>query len=427
MWYPSPRRSQAIAAANCQLAAAIGAIGLGAIGLGASSASAQLRPTAGGTAVTSTAPTTGLSATASPASVAGAAKQSGKSAIDAAAAIKAAFPAAPWEQIGAALLGAGYTPVEVAIGIQSAYNATLSQQLLALATRTPAEQVHALHEANKALAAKVMATTLAGSPQAMQLLAALVKEYGLTAPAAATMLREAGQNAETAAEALKQGLGASMTQVADALHAAGFSDSGLALGLVGSFNATAQDVVTNFQRLQVTPESAATTLTVTLKQSAQDAVKMMVKADYKAGQVARAIKNAMQMTQDGAIDLMKNAQMTQVAVLTGLLEGFGLDDRGAFDAMVKKGYPATGLVADLHDVAHTGGAVAAQLLAKAGVKAETAATTLVAKFAAAPIDVATALRDAKYDAPSILAALTTACQLGVAAATQLLAQIGVQV
>ena len=403
---------------------------------------------------------TTLTVVASPSTVAAAAKQAGKNAITAATEVKAQFPTVKPEDIGLSLLAAGYTPLETLIALKSVMSATLDQQLLALASGklTLVDIVRAMHDANKDLTAQAMTNLLVVTHRVdAEIITSIAQSYGLSPIAVGALLRLAGRNHFDVAEALRIALKiANVDALADALRASGFQEDGIALGLVSSLNATPNQIAAAFHRWNVAPERAAQVLNTTLKQSAQDALKAMAQADYKAAQLARAARDAFRATSGQAFSFLIGVQLSPVAAIKALMEGLGLDDQGAFDAALAANVPAPQAMSAVIDAATIAGARAATLLKLKGIDPVTAGSVLKTKYAAtsnqvadfmkqgtytakdvatmcksvfqqSAHDAAATLVATKFEPQSIIEALTQIFQIGIDAATQILVSLGIKV
>ena len=400
-----------------------------------------------------------LTVAASPSTVAAAAKGAGKNAIAAAQDVKARFPTTPYGEVAIALVSAGYSGVETLVALHDVMNASIDQQILALATTkmSVADIIRAVHQQNQALTARfVIAPLRQARRDDAEIVKALLEVFGLDANGAATAFSLAGGSSQDVAEALRNGLSLDLDHVAEALRAAGFKEDGIALGLVSSFNAAPDRIAALFHKWQVTPAVAAATLRNTLNQSAQDVVKLMVKVDYAPSEIARGLRDGNKLTNAAIASAFKAAAFVASAAATGLMDGLGIDDQGAFDAMVQSGYPAPDAVQAVAQKAHTTLERAAGMLKVKGIDALTTGATLKDRFGATGDQAAAAMKSAKYtvreitqvmlttfaksaldtgailkkaqfDPVSIRDALMEVFKLDLAAVVQLLAQIGLTV
>ena len=403
--------------------------------------------------------TLGAASLAAPAvSRAQALRAQGKSATEAAATIRAELGTAIVE-LASAFRQAGYTAAETAMALRDAYTANAVTVVTALARAefglSPAvKAVRALYGGGNAGAAELMAAL---RDTGMFALGDVVKtvsvEYALNAAGTAQAMRAAAVDHEMAADILRTAFNLGAEEAGAALHRAGFQANQVALGMVSAFNATAAQFVAAMLGAGAPAQAVAQTLKQTLKQTDEQVLALLAPRINAVATLVQAMRSGAGTSAADLAKLMRARGSLAKDIAKPMATAYGMGHDATLDALDAAGYDTQQRIEAAHRGLNQGidyaarylhrqkvGAAngilimadefaanatdAARALMEAGYKVDEIALGLKDALNYTALQTATVLKDLRYNAADIGAAIGKVFQLGVAELAHLLASIG---
>lgn len=350
--------------------------------------------------------TTTLGAAASVASAATmkaqALRAEGKSAADAATAIRAQLGTSAAD-LAAAFLAVGYTAAETAVGLRDGYSASVRPTIEALA-RGGFERAAFIKGVRSAFANAQPADFLValrdlGAPYA-DVVKAVRAEYQLNDGATAQAMRAAATEYAIAAEVLRESFGMGVDAVADALHKGGFQIDEVVRALVSSFNASADQIAAALLKAGAPRQAVAQTLHRTLSQNAAQVVALLAPR-MNTAELIQAMRAGLGTTAADMATLFRARGMAAPDFVKPLASIYSLTSDAALTALADAGYDREQQIAAAHRGLNGGIDFAADYLHRQKVSAVVGVNVLSKEFTASARDVSTALIRAGYKVDEI--------------------------